>query len=171
MLTPAFTAAQNPLYPNEVIVTDTSSGSDSDITQRRVYVQDYAGNYLVPSGTTTDYVEWPLADSSITLDILTEDTAVSILVEWLDVSDVVVEELEETFCLAMYNQQFLYELVQLLGLTPSIPQDTNYSSNLANLWTAVRSAILAIEIGNDISASQASLNRATNLRINQSLYF
>ncbi|MEN6463266.1 MAG: hypothetical protein ABFC94_18090 [Syntrophomonas sp.] len=170
-LSPNFTCAQNVLYPNIIIAADTSTGSDGAISQRRIYCQDREGNYLVPSGTTTTYTQWAYVDSSISLNILTQDMALSIRVDWLNSSNVVLYTLTQQFCFPLYNQQFLYELVQLQGLTPSIPQDTNYDANLAILWTSVRGAINAVEVGDDISASQASLDRGTFLRLNQNLYF
>lgn len=170
-ISPAFSVAQNVLYPNIIIATDDSTGSDGAISKRRIYCQDSEGNYLVPSGITTDYSEWAYADASISLNILTEDKALSVRTDWLNSSNVVLYTLTQQFCFPLYNQQFLYELVQLQGLTPSIPQDTNYDANLAILWTSVRGAINAVEIGSDIAASQASLNRGTYLRLNQNLYF
>lgn len=168
-ITASFSVSQNVIYPNIVIATDTSTGSDVNITSRRIYVQNSVGDYLVPSGTTTDYTQWSYANSSISLDILTSDAAVSITVQWLDVSNVVLYTSTETYCLALYNKQFLYELVQ--GMQPSITLDTNYNPNIANLWVAILSAENAVEVGGDITASQAALDRATFLRLQQNLYF
>jgi hypothetical protein len=168
-LTPSFTISQNVLYPNLVIATDDSDGSDIAVTQRRIYVSNSVGTYLVPSGTSTDYSQWIYANSSISLDILTEDTAVSVRVDWLDVSNTVLYTETETYCLALYNKQFLYELVQ--GMQPSITLDTNYNPNTANLWVAILGAENSVEVGGDIVASQACLDRATYLRTNQSNYF
>ena len=168
---PIFSISRTPLNDALVIATDDSTGVDSNITQRRITLTDSAGNTLVVSGTTTSYNEWPLITNPISLDLLITDTAVSILVEWLDVSNVVLYESTESYCLANYSKSFLYYLEQSQSLTPNIVQDANYSANLANLWAAVRGAINAIEEGNDLAASQNALNRANNYRLNQSLYF
>tara|TARA_R110000868_G_scaffold236848_1_gene490903 strand:- start:2645 stop:3163 length:519 start_codon:yes stop_codon:yes gene_type:complete len=169
--TPSFQVGQNSLYPNIVVVIDNSTGSDFAITQRRVYVQDSAGNYLVPEGTTTDYTQWNIGDASISLNILTEDMAVSVRVDWLDVSNTILYTLTQQFCLALYSKQFFYYLIQLQGLTPSIPADTNYNNSMALFWATVNGAINAVTLASDISASQNSLNRATFMRLNQSLFF
>lgn len=166
-----FTAGQNPLYPNIVVVTDTSTDADAAITQRRVYVQDASGDYLVPTGTTTDYVEWIYSDVSISLNILTQDQAVSIKVDWLDVNNAILYTLTQQFCLPQYSKQFLYYLAQLQGLTPKIPADSNYDYNTAVLWTCVLGAMNAVEDYDDISASQNLLDRATYLRLNQAKFF
>ena len=89
--------------------------------------------------------------------------------QWLNVSNTVLYTSTETYCLDLYSKQFLYELVQ--GLAPSITLDTNYNPNLANLWVAILSAENAIEVGSDVVASQACLDRAQYLRTNQSNYF
>lgn len=89
-LVPNFTGTQQIGLPSCVYLTDTSTGSDVAITQRRAYIQDVQGNYLVPSGTTTDYVVWSILDTSISIDCLTQDTAPYVLVQWLNVSGTVL---------------------------------------------------------------------------------
>lgn len=168
---PSFQVGQNSLYPNIVVVIDDSSGSDAAITQRRVYVQDSAGNYLVPAGTNTEYTQWNIGDASISLNILTEDMAVSVTVQWLDLSNTVLYTLTQQFCLALYSKQFFYYLIQLQGLTPTIPADANYNSNMALFWATVNGAINAVTLASDIAASQNCLNRATAMRLQQNLYF
>ena len=76
-LSPNFTAAQDAVYPNIVILADTSTGSDSDITSRKVYITDDEGNFVVPGGTTTDYIVWPYSDTTISLNILQYDMALN----------------------------------------------------------------------------------------------
>lgn len=170
-LTPAFTASQSGLTPNIVTLADTSTGSDSNITQRRVYFQNSQGSYVVSSGTTTSYMTWSYADSSQTFDILTEDLALAITVQWLDVSNTVLYSLTQLYCFPQYNKNFFYYLLQQQALTPSIYQDTNYANNLANYWVQIIGAIQAVEIGADISASQNNLNKATFMMDNQNDFF
>ncbi len=170
-LTPSITLGQNPLTPNIVVATDNSSGSDAAITQRRIYIQDANGNYLVPSGTVTQYTQWDYADVAISLDILTQDAAVSSTTQWLDVTNVVLYTFTEQFCLPQYGKQFLYYLVQLNGIVPSTPMDTNYDLDTAILWSLIRGAINAVEDYDDIAGAQNCLERATNMELKQALYF
>lgn len=170
-LTPAFTAQQSPSNPNIVVLVDTSTGSDSSIVSRRAYIRDSAGNYLVPSGTTTNYVVWSYSDASISLDILQQDTAVSIKIDWLDLGGNILYTLTQTYCLDMYSKLFFYQLVQMQGVTPSIPQDTNYFSNMALFWATVEGAENAIVLAEDLSASQNCLNRCTYMMQNKSNFF
>ena len=53
-LTPNFSTSQQAGLPSDVVVTDTSTGSDVAIVARRVYLVNYAGEYVVADGTTTD---------------------------------------------------------------------------------------------------------------------
>lgn len=168
---PNFSVAQEPQAPNLVFITDTSTGSDVLITERRVYVRNAQGNYVVPDGTNTQYVVWDINTNSITLNILKEDIAATVKVEWLNSLGAVLYEKENNYCFSQYNQQFLYFLIQMQSQTYRIVQDTEYWSNLSTYWVNIISAIKSVEVGNDIFASQECLNRATNMKDNQSIYF
>lgn len=170
-LTTAFTVSQSALSPSVLTVVDSSSGSDVAVTQRRLFIQDAYGSYLVPSGTSTDYIQWSYSDASISPDVLSQDSAVSITVQWLSVTNVVLYTLTQVFCCPQFNKNFFYYLIQQQALTPNILSDTNYFSNMATYWMNITGAIQAVEIGADISASQACLDRATNMLNNQNLYF
>lgn len=162
--------SQSASTPSSLTVTDNSTGLSGTITQRRVYVSNAYGEFLTGDGVV-NYTEWALAEASIVLDILTEDIGALIKVEWLNVSNVVVDEVENTYPLAEYNQQFLYYLLGLQGLTPGVYQDSNYSGNIAIFWTNIIAGINAVEYGNDIAACQASFDRATQMRLEQNFYF
>lgn len=162
--------SQSASTPSSLTVTDNSTGLSGTITQRRVYVSNAYGEFLTGNGVV-NYTEWALAEASIVLDILTEDIGALIKVEWLNVSNVVVAEVENTYPLAEYNKQFLYYLAGLQGLTPGVYQDSNYSGNIAIFWTNIIAGINAVEYGNDIAACQNCFNRATQMRLEQNFYF
>lgn len=166
----SFSVSQSALTPSAFTVEDTSTGTDAQNNKRRIYVSNSDGDYLTGDGTV-DYDEWAWADLEITLDILTESTAVSIRVDWLSSADVILYTLTNQYCLAQYAKNFLYYLVQAQGQTPGVVQDTNYFSNLATLWANLRGALNAIEVADDLDASQECLNRCTEMETNQSLYF
>lgn len=168
---PAFTVSQSAATPNIIVLQDTSTGVDASITQRRIYITDNEGAYIVPSGTSTDYIVWPLATNPISLNVLTQDTAANIFVEWLDVSNTVLYDDDEDYPLIEYGKQFYFYLIQQLALNPSTYQDSNYASNLALFWTYIIGAINAINIGSSLSASQALMNKETDMQNNQSKYF
>ena len=166
----SFSVSQSGATPTSVTVTDTSTGLSGTITKRRIFISNAYGEYLTGNGTV-NYDDWILANSSITLDILTESTAALILVEWLDVSDAVVDEVEDTYPLSQISKQFFYSLLQAQGLTPGIYQDTNYSGNLALLWSNIIGGDNAIEYGGDLAASQNCYNRCTEMQNNETSYF
>lgn len=81
---PSFTVSQ-PIGENNIVtVTDTSTGTNSAINARRVYLRKSDGTFLVPEGTATDYVDWAWVDTSIDIDVLDKDYALEITVEWLE---------------------------------------------------------------------------------------
>jgi hypothetical protein len=170
-----FTVAQTPANPAFIIITDTSTPPNDyatyDIDIRRITITDSLGNFLVPAGTTTNYIEWSLEDNPISLEVLTQDTAVNIKVQWLDEFDVELYELNNNYCFTEFNKQFLYYLIQLQSMTYSIIQDNNYWGNVGILWTNIIGAINCVEVANDIFASQACLNRATFMAQNQANFF
>lgn len=170
-ITPAFSVSQSGLTPNIITVDDDSTGSDGAISARRIYFQTTYGTYLVTTGTVTDYIVWAYADSEESFDVLTEDYALSITVQWVNSGGTVLYTLTQVYCFPQYNKNFFYYLVQNQALTPTILQDNNYSSNMAVYWTNIIGAINAVEVGADIAASQNCLNRATNMMLNQNIYF
>lgn len=168
---PSFTVAQDPINPSNVIITDNSTGSDSNITQRRAFISNSAGTYLVPSGTTTDYIQWAIANLTLTANILTQDTAVFTKIEWLDVSDAVLYSSEDYFCLAQFNKNFFTYLMQLQADAPTTPADTNYNDNCALFWSRVQGAINVVINNSDIASSQNCLDKATYMQLNQNNFF
>lgn len=170
-LTPNFTASQTTGAPSIITLTDTSTGSDVAITQRRVYLQIADGSYLVPTGTSTSYVVWPLADSSINIDVLNEDMAVSITVQWLNVANTVLYSKNNLFLFSMYNKVFFSGLQGRQASTPNITQDQNYYTNRSIMWGHIVSSMNAVEIGVDIYGAQNSIGKATYMMNNQAEFF
>lgn len=169
--TPSIAVQQSALTPSNITIVDDSSGADAAITQRRVYVQTATGTYLVPSGTSTDYTQWALSDTSIILNILTEDQCCNILVQWLNVSNTVLYIYEDTYPFPEYNKQFLVYLVSAVGLEPGTVQDSNYSGNIALFWTNIIAGINQVTFGSDIAGGQNCFNRATYMRLNEGDFF
>ena len=170
-LTPAFTVSQSGLTPQSITVTDSSTGSDVAVTQRRIYFQTAFGTYLVEDGTLTSYETWSYADASATFDVLDTDHALSITVQWLNVGGTVLYTLTQLFAFPQYNKNFFYYLIQLQALTPKVIQDKNYFANMATYWMNIVGGIQAIEIGADISASQNCLDAASYMKDHQEKYF
>lgn len=168
----SFTVGQSPSSPDSVVFEDTSTGTDVAVTQRRIYITDNDGNAVVPSGTATAYIAWPLATNPITVsNLLTVDLAVNIDVQWLDVSNNILYEDDNEFCLREFNKQNFIYLIQNQALSPGVVQDETYFSNLCQYWINIVGANVMVEDAVDLSGSQNCLNRATNMLDNQQLFF
>lgn len=170
-IVPSIAVSQLAATPSNITITDNSTGADAAISYRKVYIQTAIGTYLVETGTTTDYEVWDYANSSITLDVLPTDQCVNILVQWLNVSNVVLYTYENQYAFAEYNKQFLVSLVSAQGLTPGIVQDGNYSGNMSLFWVNIQAGINQVEFAADIQGGQAMFEQATYLRLNANLYF
>lgn len=119
-LTPNFSASQVEGAPSEIVLTDTSTGSDVTITQRRVYLRTPLGEFLVEEGTSEDYEVWSgfPGTTSITLDVLDKDYALTITVQWLTAGGTVVYDKTYLIGFTLYNEEFDYNLTQLLSGNP-----------------------------------------------------
>jgi len=166
-----FSVTQSLANPNELTFTDLSSGSDSGVTTRRIYILTANGTYLVESGTTVDYELWALPlGTAITLDVLTQATSPSIKVDWMTGSTVTYTKTElYDFNLQLYL--FAYQLTQSQLSSPQIVQDTNYYGNKIKLLVNIKDSGTAIDLMSDIYNGQAALDRGTYLVNNESLFF
>jgi hypothetical protein len=170
-LSPNFTASQNSGTPNLIFLTDTSTGSDVTITKRRIYLLQSNGTYLVPAGTTTNYIDWALVDVTTSLNVLIQDTALSITVEWLTASNVVVANKTTSFAFTAYNETFYYGLTESQVANANLTASTNWYQTKMILRVELDSAYQAISFASDIFSAQAALNRATFISTNQSYFF
>ncbi len=170
-LTPNFSTEQILGSPSVVTVTDTSTGSDVAITQRRVTLQTASGTYIVPDGTSTNYVQWPYADSFIDIDALDKDYAFYVTVQWLDVDGNVLYSKQSLIGFTLYNETFDYLLTQQLAANQLLVNDNNFFDNKSDLRTEIDSGNQAIELAADILAAQLCYDRATELRLKSQYYF
>jgi hypothetical protein len=170
-LSPNFTASQNSGTPNLIFLTDTSTGSDVTITKRRIYLLQSDGTYLVPAGTATNYIEWALVDVTTSLNVLIQDTALSITVQWLTAGNVEVASLTTSFAFTAYNETFYYGLTESQVANANLTASTNWYQTKMILRVELDSAYQAISFASDIFSAQAALNRATFISTNQSYFF
>lgn len=170
MLTPNFTSTESLSSPNFITFTDTSTGSDATIVNRRIYVQLADGTYLVPSGTSTSYINWAYTDSSITLNLIEKSQSANVLVVWSDgTTDVYTKTILMEWDL--YDYLFLFYLLQVQTSSPSIINDTNYYGNclkmIVNLFNSENATLLM----DDLYSSQAALDKNFYLMNNQQYAF
>lgn len=172
-ITPNFSASQSSGLPGTIVLTNTSTGTDVTVVARRVYLLQSDGTYLVTSGTTTDYMVWALADSTISLDVLTQDTALAITVVWVDINGNAVVSKEIAYGFAAYGETFYYGLTQgQVPITnPAVALSTNYYQNKMALRVYLDSADQAISFASDIYSAQVCYDNETFLIANASFNF
>lgn len=171
---PLFTFTQNSGTPTDLTGYELSTGVDADITQRRVYLLQSDGSYLIPSGTTTDYVSWAIANSSVTIsDILNQDTALSITVDWLNGSNTVLYTKTIAFGFAAFGETFYYSLTQSqVPITnPAVALSTDYYMNKMKLRVFLDSAAQSISFASDIYSAMVCYDAETFMIANANDYF
>lgn len=172
-LTVSISISQNNGDPASFVMTDTSTGSDGTITTRRIYLYKADNTTLVPAGTSTSYIEWPILDGPITLDVLTRDTALMIVVYWMAGTSIVYTYTNYYVFLA-YTKTFLFGLstdqtTQVLN--PNILTSTNFFLNKSIMWGLTKDAQNAIDFGQDVYKAQVALDSAYEMILNEDKYF
>ena len=164
-LTVSFTSAPTSLA-SQVVLTDTSTGSDGAVTDRQIIITDSANNNV---GT----FDWPIAQSSITISPFAIDQAVNITVNWNNNVGVPLYTTSELFAAVQYAEQAFYGLTQQQSATttPNIINDQTYFQNKSTFRTLIDSALQAISEGADIYSAQFCISLYQPFLQNPKLYF
>jgi len=152
-LTVNFSVASNITTPTVITLADTSTGTDNTITQRRVYLQKADGSYLTPKGSTTNYITWIYADSTIAISVLDQDYALNITVQWLASSTIAYTKAT----LAEFNNYAVTYRIKLLKAQASNPRfinSQNFFQVESNVTTYIDGANSAVSIAGDIDLAQ-----------------
>jgi len=165
-LVPSFTIAQTS-NPAQLVLTDTSTGSDGAITARNILLYNAAGSLLVAA------ITWPLADTTITIAPLTSDIALNVKVNWLNNGGDTLYTKSQLFVATQYAEQFYYSLTQQQAATTNlnILNDYPYFENKSKLRMLIDSAVQAIEVGADIFSAQFCVSLYQQMLNNPNLYF
>ncbi|MDE1767227.1 MAG: hypothetical protein KGI27_13295, partial [Thaumarchaeota archaeon] len=141
-----FSVSQVTGYPSQIVLTDTSTGSDGSIASRRVYLAKADGTFLVPAGTSTQYITWAYANASITIDALDKDYALLITVQWLDAGGAILYALNSLNGETLYNETFDYLLTQMMASNPYLVNDNDFFPNKSLLRTFIDAGNQAITL-------------------------
>lgn len=166
-----FTAQQVIGFPSQIVLNDTSTGSDSNVTSRVVYLQTKDNTFLVPSGTTTSYIVWAIANASITIDALNKDYSLVITVNWLDINGATLYTKPLLFGFTLYNETFDYYLTQMLAANNYLITDNNFWPNKSTLRTYIDGGNQAILLASDQGNAQICYDEATKLRVGSQYNF
>lgn len=166
-LTPSFTVASTSVA-SQLLLTDTSTGSDGAVTDRQIIIVNAAGAAIAGSP-----FDWPIAQASITIAPLQVDAALNITVNWNNSSGTVLYTKSQLFAAVQYAEQFYYSLTQQQAATTnlSILNDLPYFTNKSKLRLFIDSAINAINVGADIFSAQFCISLYQPFLQNPNLYF
>ncbi len=172
-LTVNFTATQVAGASNEIVFTDTTTGTDAAVTKRRIYISTSSGTFLVESGNSNEYSDWDdyPTTTTITLDVLTQMSAVNIIVQWLNVSNAVLYDKTLQYGFTLYGETFDYGLTQLMAANPLLINDNNFWYNKEKLRELIDSGNQSIELASDIYNAQLCYDAATELMDNSQYSF
>lgn len=169
-LTPNFSASQNYGTITDFTLEDTSTGSDT-ITGRLVYIRDVNGDYVVPDGTTTDYIFWPYADDTIDIEgVLDQDYCWDITVVWYSGSSPAYTK--TILCLfEAYTKLSLRQLTQALAANRIQLSNKNFWQNKQRLRGLLEDAEFAVELINDQTIATFYLQECKTMTDNPSLFY
>jgi len=157
------------LDPTSFTITDTSTGSDSNLTTRTISLFQADGS-LLGGGV----IPWPYSDGNtkVLTGYLPRDYALNIVVNWISSSPIPGSTYEKSayYGFTGNTNNFIYGLIQDIAAQPSLLNDTGYYEYLSRLQTEVDSCGLAITFA-DLFNAQSALDRAYSIMINQQLYF
>lgn len=164
-----FTASQGINIKN-IILTDTSTGSDPALTGRTVRLYESDNSLLGGS-----VIDWPLSmGSTLTISDILEpwDFSLNILVTWQSSAPIPgsTYSMNHLATFTGNSNSFAYSLVQQISSNQAITRDTNYLYNLALVNSDILNAVRCNDFG-DIGAAQQALNRIYNFYVNRAFYF
>lgn len=167
---PNFSSTESLSSPNLITFTDTSSGSDNTLTTRHLTIVLSDGTYLVPSGNTGIFIDWPYVNNSITLDLINKSTVATVTCVWLN-GTASIYSIPILMEWDLYDYLFLFGLLSTQTGIPTIISDTNYLFNffkmVSFLWNA-ESAVLKM---NDSYSGQAALDKNKYMMDRQNDFF
>lgn len=165
-LVPSFTVAPTSVA-GSMLLTDTSTGSDGAVTDRKILFFNSAGNLQVPA------IDWPIANATITTSALPADAALNITINWNNSSGVPLYTKSQLFATTQYAEQFFYSLTQQQAATTNlnILNDLPYFTNKSKLRTLIDSANQAITTGADIYSAAFCISIYQQMLNNPNLYF
>lgn len=168
----SFTSSQDAGNITVATFEDTSTGLVG-VTGRLIYLRKYDGTYLVPDGTTTDYVYWPYQSGTgdtIDIDVLDKDYCLDVTVVFYSGSSIAYTTTSLVLFTA-YSELFLRQLTQAVAANKTLITRKNYWSNKIKLRTLVDDASQAVSLINDQTIATFCLDEAKKLTDNIESFF
>lgn len=167
-----FTATQSDADPSYITLAEVVVGSNPGLTARRILIALANGTYLTTSGvvTTPTYIDWPIANTSVTISVLPRSEAPLITVDWMT-NAVATYTKSRNFCFDFADYIFGLGLTMDQVANNSITQDLSWYANKMQLIVNLSDAENAILYINDKTLSQNALDRNFWLISNSADYF
>jgi hypothetical protein len=150
-------------------LTDTSTGSDVNLTGRTIALYQANGSLL--GGAT---INWPLSDGSTKAltGYLPKDYSLLTLVTWQSSSPIPGSSYSKSsiYTFTGNSNAFAYGLLQQIAAMQAITSDNGFEDNVAILNSEIQNAGRASTYGDQGNAQQC-LDRIYNMIINQQFYF
>jgi len=154
--------------PSTFILEDTSAGSDAGLTGRTIYLYTVSGSLLVAA------IPWAIGNSTITLDVLQQDIALNIRVDWASsapLSPPSTYTYSQIFAFVKYAQDFVNELTQDQASDLSLTQDTDWYNNKLKVICLILSAQFAIDYAENLGNAQMCISLYQPYINNKNYYF
>ena len=155
-------------------LTDTSTGSDGGLTDRKVYLYKSDGTTLVAKGASNPWIDWPIANNTITISLLDRDYCLNIEVDWVSSAPLAPPSTYTLTILKNFpsnSESFYSGLTQEQAANPLLVNDNHWFENKSKLRLFIDDSNQAATIMNDIFLAQQSLNAAYNYIQNADTYF
>jgi len=155
-------------------LTDTSTGTDPSLIDRKVYLFKADGTTLTPIGASNAYIDWPISQSSIVINLLDRDYALRIECDWLSSSPLPSPSTYTQTILNAFtsnSENFYAGLTRMQASNPLLVSDNNFYSNKSKLRLFIDDAVQSVTEMQDVYLAQNSLDEAYNLISNQQVYF
>jgi hypothetical protein len=164
-----FSTTQSLADPESITITDTSTGLGA-FTSRLIYLQKINGDYIVPNGTVTDFIEWAAADSSKTIEVLDRDYSLLVTTKWMNGSSIAYTK-SIILSFTGYSRLFLLNLTRANAANPKLLSNQNYFTSKFTLRTLVSDADELVSLANDQEGAQLCLDMAYQLYSNPQKFY
>ena len=156
------------------VITDTSTGSDTNLTDRKIYLNQSNGTTLIPANNPNAWIDWPIALGPITLTgILNQDYSLNIQVVWVSSSPLPSPSTYVQFQLKTFTanlELFDYMLTQQMAANNLLANDNNFLPNKELLRLYIDNANGATSFSDQYNA-QLNLNAGYAMQVNQNNFF
>ncbi len=163
-----FTASQG-INVQDFTLTDTSTGSDPNLTSRSISL--YKTDNTLLGGAV---ISWPLSDGATKLisGLLLRDYSLNIVVTWASSSPIPGSTYTKAHVATFggNSNEFAYGLLQQIAAQQSITSDDGFLYNLALVNSDIRNAYRA-NFYSDQGNAQAALDRIYYFIVNQNKFF